>query len=321
MAQPSQGINKDAQKGGAALTVCAPCMPVTVSPLTMCRTLPIALVCLLLSLATIAGVGEALSRPATHPVGDAPADIRAFSVQIPISSTEFVSGWFSRSNPSCGVILLLHGIRSDRRQMLGRARFLERAGYSVLLIDLPAHGESSGERITFGAREAGGVVAALAYLRRECPAEGVGVIGVSLGAASLVLAKPSPPPSAVVLESMYPTITEAVADRLSMRFGPVGGKLAPLLVWQLPLRAGVRPEQLRPIAAISTLGAPVLIASGRKDQHTTWSETQRIFAEAEWPKELWAVEGAAHVDLYSYDETAYERRILKFFARYLRNEA
>jgi len=287
----------------------------------MRRIFLIALVCLLLTIAGLAGVGEALSRPATHSVGAAPADIRAVSVRIPVSSAAFVSGWFSRSNPSSGVILLLHGVRSDRTQMLGRARFLERAGYSVLLIDLPAHGESSGERITFGAREAAGVAAALAYLRRECPAERVGVIGVSLGAASLVLAKPSPPPSAVVLESMYPTIAEAVGDRLTMRFGLVGGQLAPLLLWQLPLREGVSPEQLRPIVAISTLGAPVLIASGNRDQHTTWSETQRIFAAAEQPKELWAVEGAAHVDLHSYNATVYETRILKFLSRYFRNEA
>ena len=48
--------------------------------------------------------------------------------------------------------------------------------------------------------------AALAFLERNQPGEPVGMIGVSLGAASLVLAKPDPAPSAVVLESMYPTI-------------------------------------------------------------------------------------------------------------------
>lgn len=67
--------------------------------------------------------------------------------------------------------------------MLGRARFLQSEGYSVLLVDLPAHGESLGERITFGAREAAGVTSALAFLRNELPDERVGVIGVSLGAA------------------------------------------------------------------------------------------------------------------------------------------
>ncbi|MBI4696108.1 MAG: hypothetical protein HY749_19025 [Gammaproteobacteria bacterium] len=78
---------------------------------------------------------------------------------------------------------LLHGVRSDRRAMLGRARFLPAAGCAVLLVGLQAHGESRGERITFGVREAAGVAPALTWLRRELPGERVGMSGVSRGAA------------------------------------------------------------------------------------------------------------------------------------------
>ena len=214
--------------------------------MTTRRAVIAALVSLLLGTGVIAAVGEALSRPAPRAIGDPPADIRASPLQLPVSATDFVSGWFSRGNPGSGAILLLHGVRADRTQMIGRMRFLEGADYSVLAIDLPAHGESSGERITFGAREAAGVAAALGYLRRQLPAERIGVIAVSLGAASLVLAKPSPPPDAVVLESMYPTITEAVEDRLAARLGALGRELAPVLVWQLPLRMGVNPASCGP---------------------------------------------------------------------------
>jgi alpha-beta hydrolase superfamily lysophospholipase len=63
-------------------------------------------------------------------------------------------------------------------------------GHAVPLIDLPAHGESEGERTGFGGRESAAVAAALAWLRREPPGERVCVIGVSLGAAELVLAEP-----------------------------------------------------------------------------------------------------------------------------------
>jgi fermentation-respiration switch protein FrsA (DUF1100 family) len=204
--------------------------------------------------------------------------------------------------------------------MLRRARFLNRAGYATLLIDLPAHGESSGDRVTFGAREAAGVVAALDYMRRELPSERIGVIGVSLGAASTVLAHPKPAPDAVILESMYPTIDEALANRLMMRFGPIGASLAPLLLWQLPFRTGLSAQDLRPIQHLPSLGAPVLIISGAEDKHTTWTETQRIFDAASEPKELWQVTGAAHVDLHAFLPEAYERRVLDFLARHLRDE-
>jgi len=164
--------------------------------------------------------------------------------------------------------------------MLRRARSLSRLGYAVLLIDLPAHGESSGERLTFGAKKAAGVTTAVAFLRGKLPGERLGIIGVSLGAASTVLAKLRPTPNAVVLESMYPTIEEAVAGRLTMRLGSAGASLAPILLWQLPLRTGISSEDLRPIQHLQDLGAPVLVTSGAEDRHTTWAETQRVFQSA-----------------------------------------
>jgi uncharacterized protein len=275
----------------------------------------------LVAVLVAAAAGEVLSHPASRAVGQPPPDLRASSVRIPTVPPAYVAGWFARGTPGSGAVLLLHGVRSDRTQMVGRARFLNTAGYSVLLIDLPAHGESPGDRITFGAREGTAVKAALTFLRTELPSDRIGVIGVSLGAASLVLSRPMPAPDAVVLESMYPTIAEAVSDRLTIQFGAVGRALAPLLLWQLPLRLGVTADQLRPIVSLPELGAPLLVVSGTDDQHTTWAETELIFAAAKQPKELWAVRGAAHVDLHSYARAAYEARILLFLSKYLRNAA
>jgi alpha-beta hydrolase superfamily lysophospholipase len=65
-----------------------------------------------------------------------------------------------------GAVLLLHGVRSYRRSMLSRAIFLHDIGYSVLLINLQAHGESAGKRITLGYLESRDVVAAREFLRR-----------------------------------------------------------------------------------------------------------------------------------------------------------
>ncbi|WP_323144239.1 alpha/beta hydrolase [Massilia phyllosphaerae] len=218
---------------------------------------------------------------------------------------------------SKGGILLLHGIHGDRRQMEARAAFLHREGYAVMLIDLPGQGASTAPAVTFGLTEAEGVRAALAELQRRLPGRRIGVIGVSLGAASLVLCRDCPKVDAAVLESMYPSIEEAVEDRLRMRLGALGAPLSRLLLWQLPLRLDIQPAQLRPIARVGSLGMPLLIVAGSADRHTTLAETERLYAAAAAPKSLWVVDGAAHVDLHSYAPAEYERRIGAFLERYV----
>lgn len=263
-------------------------------------------------------VGAYLSQPAPAAIGAAPADTGFGPLLMQSSTHQAIAGWIVRGKPGAGAVLLLHGVRGNRLDMLGRARFLAKLGYSVLLIDLPGHGESPAEHITFGVNEADGVRAALDYLARALPGEKIGVIGVSLGAASLVLAHARVEPSAVILESMYPTIAEAVEDRLRLHLGPAAPALAPLLLWQLPMRLGISADQLRPIDAIAAIHAPLLIVAGAVDRHTTLPETRRLFAAARAPKTLWIIDGAGHVDLHAFDRAAYEARVSAFLSRSLR---
>jgi fermentation-respiration switch protein FrsA (DUF1100 family) len=270
------------------------------------------------ALAGVVVAGELLSYPARRVIGPPPVDLHATAVEISTSAGGRVSGWMSPGKPKHGAVLLLHGVRGDRREMVDRARFLGKLGYGILLIDLPAHGQSSGDRITYGAREAEGVKAALSFLAQSQPNERIAVIGVSLGAASLVLSRPSPQPSAVVLESMFPTIEEATYNRLSHYLGSSAGFFAKLLVEQLSLKLGVSPAQLHPIEETSALRCPTLIVSGSTDRHTTRNETKRIFDATPEPRELWIIDGAAHVDLHAFTPLAYEARVGAFLAKHLR---
>ena len=266
----------------------------------------IALACfLMLGAGAIFGAGQYLSQPVRHSTGVPPPELFATAVTFPANG-DIVAGWVARGAGS-GAVLLLHGVRADRRQMQERALFLNRSGYSVLLIDLPAHGESTGKRITFGANEAHAVRAAIAYLSRNLPGERIGVIGASLGAAALVLSKPGDSIGALVIEAMYPAIEEAV------NLGPAGRLLSPLL-----LRAGANALDLQPINAMSRITAPVLVIGGERDRHTTPAATRRIFEAAPGLKQLWMVEGAAHVDFHGHARAEYERRVGAFLAQHLR---
>lgn len=272
------------------------------------------LIALLLVVLAVAGLslaaGEFLTQPVRTAIGALPQGLSAETVAIRYGEGQHLAGWFLPGRANEGAVLLLHGVRGNRLQMLARARWLQREGLASLIVDLPSHGESSGERISFGRNEAKGAEAALAWLRARLPGEKVGAIGVSLGGASLLFAQRQPELDALVLESVYPTIVDAVQNRLAMHVGPVAGQaLAPLLLVQIPLRLGFGTDQLRPIDAIAGVRAPVLVAAGSDDLHTRWPETEALFGAAREPRTLWPVQRAAHVDLHAFDPQAYEARL------------
>src|SRR5207302_3608175 len=119
---------------------------------------------------------------------------------------------------------------------------------------------------------------------------------------------------AVVLEAVYPSIERAIVNRLEMRLGPFGRLGAPLLLLQLQPRLGVAVADLKPVDHIAQLGCPVLIIGGTADRHTTVDDTRLLFAAAREPREIWLLQGAAHVDFLDFAVDAYRQRILAFFA-------
>jgi fermentation-respiration switch protein FrsA (DUF1100 family) len=263
----------------------------------------------------------AIARPPRFLLAAPPRDLSAETVTLPSDSGSAIRGWLVRGRPGGGAVLLLHGIGASRIDMLGRARFLARTGYSVLLIDFRGHGESGSAEPTYGALEARDAQAALAFLRAAAPGERVGVIGVSMGGAAALLGKGPLDVDALVLESVYPTIDDAVRDRLRAWFGPIGPLVTGLVVGGLLPREGVGAEDLRPIDRIGAATAPVFVLAGTDDRYTTLDESRALFERAPAPKEFWAVPGAAHVDLHDFAPAEYERRVGAFLARHLREAA
>lgn len=264
--------------------------------------------------------GSILSWPASQPVGNLPADLAGRSVQFLSPSGATIHGWFIPGKKGEGAIVLMHGVRANRLSMLARARFLSDAGYAVLLFDFQAHGESSGKHITFGHLESMDAQAAVSFLRSTAPDEKIGVLGVSMGGAGALLASPPLNVNAMVLEMVYPTINQAISNRLTMNLGGWASSLVPLLSWQLKPRLGIGAEDLRPIDHVGTIGSPKLFIVGSQDQHTTIEESRQMFAAAGEPKELWVVEAAGHVDLYPVAQKEYEQHVLDFFGKYVRAE-
>lgn len=264
-------------------------------------------------------LANALIAPATHHVGPPPSDLPFEATSIPSESGSMLATWYLPAANSTATLVLLHPIRADRRAMLSRARLFHDAGYDVILIDFQAHGESAGGHITAGYVERHDARAAVDFARKRNPNHRIGVVGWSLGGAATLLASPLAI-DALVLESVYPSISEAVHDRVAMRLGPMSYVLSPVLLTEFRMRLGISPADLRPIDHIAGVGCPVLVASGDLDQHTTLAETKSLFAAAAEPKRLVVFQGAAHSDLLAYNPEQYKREVLPFLAANLSSQ-
>lgn len=250
--------------------------------------------------------------------GSPPADIRAERVAFDSPSGSRIAGWFVPGRAGQGAVIVMHGVRSSRVSMIARMRWLAAEGYAVLAFDFQAQGESPGRFITFGKLEALDAAAAVAMLRARLPGERIGAIGASLGGAAALLG-PSPlGVDALVLEAVYPDIRTAIANRLEQRLGTPGRRLAPILELAARWITGLTPAELQPIARIGSATAPLLLAVGAEDRHTTLADTRAMLERAAPGTPLWIVPGAAHVDLHAAAPAEYVATVGPFLARYLR---
>ena len=263
-------------------------------------------------------IGGALVAPSQRPVKlPANAGFPVENVEFPSASGATIKGWLVPAKNSRGAVVFMHGVHADRATMLNRVGFLHDAGFSLLLFDFQAHGESLGRHITFGYLESRDATAAVGFVRQRFPGQKVAAIGVSMGGAAELLAQPPLPVQAMIVESAYPTIEQAIEDRLIVRFGPAGKYVAPLLTWQMKLRLGIGLDDLRPIQAAASVAVPKFFMAGEADRNTTVQESRDLFAAAAGPKQLWIVPGAGHEDLHHFAPKPYEKQVLEFLARYM----
>lgn len=257
------------------------------------------------------------TNPKPKPVGDFAEFLPPTTQAVRFTATDGVSlaGWFTPNTNNEKAVILLHGNGSTRRQVLARAGLLHRAGYAVLLYDARGHGESGGELVSVGKHETRDLLGALAFVRAHGARE-IGLIGVSQGGATIALAGASLGGDIrwVVLESVYPTLRDAIDRRFRRMFGIPAWLGGMLMVRIAEWRLGLAIDDIAPIESIGQLPCPVFILHGAADAHTLEASAHALFDRAQSPKQLWIVPGAGHVDLYGFAKEEYEQRLLGFIA-------
>src|SRR5262249_10232978 len=97
--------------------------------------------------------------------------------------------------------------------------------------------------------------------------------------------------------------------------GAAGPWFTPLMMAIVPLRLGVSAEKLRPGSLVQSLTIPKFFIFGTADRDTTLPESMAMLRAAAGPEQMWAVEGARHVDLPACAGGDFDGRVLEFLSR------
>ncbi len=259
-----------------------------------------------------------------------PADVQLVSEDFVLTAAEGfrLYGWFiAADRQPKGTIMYLHGVGDNKMSGLTLAKVFHDHGFNVVMYDSRAHGESEGKYCTFGYYEKYDVVKAvewtLEHERKNGTSTGkIGVFGTSMGAAIAIQAAGIEPRiEAVAAEGCFTNLRTITVDyqkrllRLPWHF------LRNIAIKRAEGMAHFRHHDVSPLKAVSGVRSPILFIHGTADTHIKYQYSQKLFAAANQPKELFLVDFANHTDIHSVGKSEYEKKIIGFFERTLMAES
>lgn len=219
--------------------------------------------------------------------------------------------------PDAPIELLFHGYRGTADQdMSGGVLRCFLVGHSALLIDQRACGLSEGNKITFGINESRDCHSWITYLRQRFgETRKLILCGMSMGAATVLMAAGKPLPSTVVgvlADCGYTTPKEIICKVIRQLKLPA--KLCyPFVRLGARLFAGFDLEEDSALEAMARCQVPVIFFHGENDDFVPCDMSRRNYEACKAPKKLITVPGAGHGLSYFLASEQYLQEVRDFF--------
>ena len=209
-----------------------------------------------------------------------------------------------------------HGYRgSALRDLCGGTPLALKLGHNVLLVDQRSHGQSDGNTITFGVLERKDCVEWIKYAQERFGAEvPIVLTGVSMGAATVLMASALPLPENVVgiIADCPYSSPKAVIRKVcrDMHF-PVSVTY-PFIRLGARLLGGFSLTEEGAVDAVRESRVPILILHGEDDRFVPCEMSREIAKAAPDKVRLETFPGAGHALSYMVDPERYRRVTAEF---------
>lgn len=253
---------------------------------------------------------------------ETPADYNLPYEDVTITTPDGLKlvGWFVPSENGA-VIIMQHGYKSTRKELLNEAEMMHRHGYGILLTTVRAHDGSDGEMITFGMNEVNDMEAWYQYLltRTDIDPGRLGILGNSYGGMlAIQFAAQNENIKAVVADCAFSSLNDTVETSVEYFTDLPAFPFAPLIVFWAERETGFQTDDIDATQWIAQISPrPVFLMQGGADVVISADSGQRLYDAAGEPKELWFDPALGHVDFDTERAAEFEQRVAAFFDQYL----
>lgn len=226
-----------------------------------------------------------------------------------------LNGKYYHFKDNAPIDIIFHGYRSKPENDCGGGFMLSKEfGHNVLLPEHRAHGESEAKVITFGIKERYDCLQWVKYLTERFNGVKIFITGVSMGAATVLMASDLDLPDnvkGVIADCSYSSPKEIILLE-SKKMGFPQKLAEPFISLSSRIFAGFNWIETSPEQAVKNAKVPVLIIHGEDDRFVPCDMCYPIYNACKSPKKLFTVKDAGHGLSFIIDKEGYKKAVNEF---------
>jgi pimeloyl-ACP methyl ester carboxylesterase len=229
--------------------------------------------------------------------------------------------WLIKSKETAkATIVYIHGVADCKIDGLRFAKLMHDNNFNVFLFDSRRHGDSEGTHCTYGFYEKLDVINIIDYLsaRKDIHIGKIGLFGTSMGAAiAIQTAAIDNRISAVVSENSFAALRKIFDDYQRRIIKLPFHYLRNIVIIHSELRAKFKARDVAPLESVKNITAPILFVYGTVDPLIKYEYSIKLFEQANQPKDIFPINGAAHNNTWDIGGETYHKKLLDFYKRHL----
>lgn len=218
-------------------------------------------------------------------------------------------------------VVFAHGYLGHAKDMgLFGQYYYEELGYNLFTPDLRGHGESGGDYYGFGWHDRLDIVAWIEKLTDENPHAEIVLHGLSMGAATMLMASGEDLPENVrliIADSPYTTVYDLFAYQLDRMFHLPDKLVLPSMSLVTKARADYSLKEASALAQVKKTSLPILYIHGEADTFVPTEMTRELAGQTNSTYEIKTFPNANHGESIVLHREAYLREITSFIEKYI----